>query len=45
MNDLLTTIWINAKTYEEFVKETIKQGINITDGNYLRNLFKESHKE
>ena len=44
MNDLLTTIWINAKDYNEFVKETKKQGISIIDDGYLENLFIETHK-
>ena len=44
MNDLLTTIWINAKDYNEFVKETKKQGISIIDDDYLENLFIETHK-
>ena len=45
MNDLLTTIWINASSYDEFVKETKKQGISIVDSDYLKDLFKETHSE
>jgi hypothetical protein len=41
MNDLLTIIWNNAKTYDDFVRETKKQGINIIDSEYLENLFKK----
>ena len=42
MNDLLTTIWINAETYDDFVKETKKQGIGIIDDKHLKELFDKS---
>lgn len=44
MNDLLTTIWNNAETFEEFKEHAEKQGYKIKDEGYLRSKFGKGKK-
>ena len=44
MKDLLTIIWINSKNFDEYIKHTKKQGFNILDTKYQRELFERGHK-